>query len=69
MIDNSYSRRGTPVVTGEYANRADAEKAILHTIDTHGWSFLLSESGLRTFMDARACEQWNKQIAEAMCRS
>ncbi|MFM0174618.1 DUF4942 domain-containing protein [Paraburkholderia sediminicola] len=64
VIDNSYSRRGTPVVTGEYANRADAEKAILHTIDTQGWSYLLSESGLRTFMDACAREQWSKQIAE-----
>ena len=64
VIDNSYSRRGTPVITGEYANRDDAEKAILHTIDTQGWSHLLAESGLRTFMDARAREQWNKQIAE-----
>ncbi|SCU73998.1 Methyltransferase domain protein [Cupriavidus necator] len=64
VIDNSHARRGTPVVTGEYANRADAEHAILRTIDTQGWQYLLAESGLRTFMDARAREQWNRQIAE-----
>lgn len=64
VLDNSYSRRGTPVITGEYANRADAETAIVRTIDTHGWNYLLSESGLRTFMDARAREQWNAQIAD-----
>jgi len=64
VLDNSYCRRGTPVITGEYANRADAQTAIVRTIDTQGWNYLLSESGLRTFMDARAREQWNNQIAE-----
>jgi Domain of unknown function (DUF4942) len=64
VIDNSYSRRGTPVITGEYASRADAEAAIVRTIDTQGWNYLLAESGLRTFMDARAREQWNRQIAD-----
>ena len=64
LIDNSYSRRRVPIVTGEYANRTDAQTTIERTIDTDGWSYLLSESGLRTFMDARARDQWNAQIAE-----
>ena len=64
VLDNCYSQRGTPVITGDYANRAEAETAIVRTIDTQGWNYLLSESGLRTFMDAHAREQWNKQIAE-----
>ncbi|WP_289472880.1 DUF4942 domain-containing protein, partial [Klebsiella pneumoniae] len=33
-------------------------------IDTRGWDYLLSESALRTFMDAKAREQWNRQISE-----
>ncbi|MFM0651984.1 DUF4942 domain-containing protein [Paraburkholderia sediminicola] len=64
VLDNCYSRRGTPAITGEYAKRDEAEAAIVRTIDTAGWNYLLSESGLRTFMDARAREQWNNQIAE-----
>ncbi|MDO3621718.1 DUF4942 domain-containing protein [Ralstonia pseudosolanacearum] len=64
VLDNSYAQRGTVTVTGEYARRAEAEKAILHTIDAQGWNYLLSESGLRTFMDAQARAQWHKQIAD-----
>ncbi len=64
VIDNSYSRRGTVCVTGDYARRDEAETAILHTIDAEGWNYLLQESGLRTLMDATARETWAKQIAE-----
>ncbi|NKA33288.1 DUF4942 domain-containing protein [Ralstonia pseudosolanacearum] len=64
VLDNSYAQRGTATVTGEYAKRAEAEKAILHTIDAQGWNHLLHESGLRTFMDARARAQWHQQIAD-----
>ncbi|WP_247539136.1 DUF4942 domain-containing protein [Ralstonia pseudosolanacearum] len=64
VLDNSYVHRGSVTVTGEYARRAEAEQAILHTIDAQGWNYLLSESGLRTFMDARARAQWHQQIAD-----
>jgi Domain of unknown function (DUF4942) len=64
VLDDSYGCRGRPTITGEYAKRDEAEAAIVSVIDTRGWSYLLSESGLRTFMDARAREQWNKQLAE-----
>ncbi|CAK0539426.1 methyltransferase domain protein [Burkholderia pseudomallei] len=36
----------------------------MRIIDIRGWDYLLSESGLRTFMDAEAREQWNRQISE-----
>ncbi|CAJ0816895.1 hypothetical protein LMG19087_02912 [Ralstonia wenshanensis] len=64
VLDNSYAHRGSITVTGEYAKRAEAEQAILHTIDAKGWNHLLNESGLRTFMDARARAQWHQQIAD-----
>lgn len=64
VIDDSYAIRRTEALTGKYASRAAAEKSILHTIDAQGWDYLLRESGLRTFMDARAREQWRKQISE-----
>ncbi|OHU98946.1 hypothetical protein BLA34_18355 [Ralstonia solanacearum] len=64
VLDNSYARRGVVTVTGEYAKRTEAEQAILHTIDAQGWNHLLSESGLRTFMDARARAQWHQQLAD-----
>ena len=38
--------------------------SIVRIIDVRGWDYLLSESGLRTFMDAKAREQWNRQISE-----
>ncbi|MCO5399742.1 DUF4942 domain-containing protein [Ralstonia soli] len=64
VLDDSHALRGAQALTGEYASRADAQKAILHTVDAQGWDYLLSESGLRTFMDARAREQWHQQIRE-----
>ncbi|WP_423380289.1 DUF4942 domain-containing protein [Burkholderia sp. LMG 32019] len=64
VVDESYGCRGRPTVTGEYAKRDEAEAAIVRLIDVRGWDYLLSESGLRTFMDAKAREQWSSQIAE-----
>ncbi|QKL53496.1 DUF4942 domain-containing protein [Ralstonia solanacearum] len=64
VLDNSYAHRGSVTVTGEYAKRAEAEQAMLHIIDAKGWNYLLNESGLRTFMDARARAQWHQQIAD-----
>ncbi|WP_431821310.1 DUF4942 domain-containing protein [Burkholderia sp. F1] len=64
VIDESYGCRGRPTVTGEYAKRDEAEAAIVRLIDVRGWDYLLSESGLRTFMDAKAREQWSNQVTE-----
>jgi len=64
VLDDAYACRGRPTITGQYAKRDEAEAAIVRVIDTHGWNYLLSESGLRSFMDARAREQWGKQLAE-----
>lgn len=64
VLDDAYACRGRPSVTGEYAKRDEAEGAIVRVIDVRGWSYLLSESGLRTFMDAQAREQWDRQLSE-----
>lgn len=64
VLDESYGCRGRPSVTGDYAKRDEAQAAMVRLIDAHGWNYLLSESGMRTFMDAKAREQWNQQIAE-----
>ena len=64
VLDDAYACRGRPSVTGDYANRDEAEAAIVRVIDVRGWSYLLSESGPRTFMDAQAREQWDKQLAD-----
>jgi hypothetical protein len=64
VLDESYGCRGRPAITGAYAKRDEAEAAMVRIIDIRGWDYLLSESGLRTFMDAKARDQWNNQIAE-----
>jgi len=33
-------------------------------VDVHGWQHLLSQTGLRTFMDAAARNDWEKQLRE-----
>jgi hypothetical protein len=40
------------------------EDALMQVLDATGWQYLMSESGLRTFMDQEARERWDKQIAE-----
>ncbi|WP_175947822.1 DUF4942 domain-containing protein [Burkholderia pyrrocinia] len=64
VLDESYGCRGRPTITGEYAKRDEAEAAMVRIVDVRGWDYLMSESGLRTFMDAKARDQWSHQIAE-----
>ncbi|MGG2042846.1 DUF4942 domain-containing protein [Burkholderia gladioli] len=64
VLDESYGCRGRPTITGEYAKRDEAEASMVRIIDIRGWDYLLSESGLRSFMDAKARDQWSNQIAE-----
>ncbi|KWA13927.1 DUF4942 domain-containing protein [Burkholderia territorii] len=64
VLDECYGCRGRPTITGDYAKRDEAEAAMVRIVDIRGWDYLLAESGLRTFMDAKAREQWSSQIAE-----
>lgn len=43
---------------------ADAAEEVRRQIDAGAWQYLLHESGLRTFMDARARQEWDEQIAK-----
>jgi hypothetical protein len=38
----------------------DAEKLVQHAIDWPAWQYLMSESGLRTFMDAETRSKWDE---------
>lgn len=43
---------------------ADALATVERVIDADAWQYLMRESGLRTFMDAKAREEWDKTIRE-----
>ena len=43
---------------------ADTEAAIVREVDGSAWQYLMSESGLRTFMDAEARRKWDENIAK-----
>lgn len=65
VLDESYSMRGRgAAVTGAYK---DSKPQILEQfqklVDSKGWQYLLAESGLRTFMDARTREAWAEQVS------
>lgn len=49
-------------VSGKWANLADVEVRLLSIVDAEGWQYLMSESGLRTFMDAGTRRKWDEQI-------
>ena len=38
---------------------------VQQSVDAAGWAYLLSESGLRTFMDAKARKEWDDNIHSA----
>ncbi len=65
VIDNHYALRGRNVaVCGEFSNSVDALDSVRRLVDAGAWDYLLKESGLRTFMDASARDQWRNQISE-----
>lgn len=41
---------------------ANAIEGIMKSIDAQGWQYLMKESGLRTFMDAKARTEWDEGI-------
>lgn len=42
----------------------DGAANALHDLDGAGWAYLMQESGLRTFMDAKARAEWDKSVNE-----
>lgn len=64
-FDPTYTLRGQAIgITGDYSKRAEAEAAALRVIDADGWTHLLDESGLKTFMDSITREKWREQLTE-----
>ncbi len=45
-------------------SRCDAEQKIRRVVDSGGWQYLMNESGLRSLMDSKAREQWDRDINE-----
>lgn len=45
-------------------SRDDAQAKIRRVVDAGGWQHLMNESGLRSLMDAKAREQWDRDIDE-----
>jgi hypothetical protein len=45
-------------------HRKTVDESMRKIVDIGGWQHLMSESGLRTFMDAKAREAWDKQVHE-----
>jgi hypothetical protein len=44
------------------SSRGDVEKNLQRAVDSGAWAYLLSESGLRTFMDQKARQEWDESI-------
>jgi hypothetical protein len=44
------------------ADRGDVDKLVRLGVDATAWQYLMHESGLRTIMDAKARETWDKAI-------
>lgn len=42
----------------------EVEETVRKRIDAAGWDFLMIESGMRTFMDTAARDEWNKKIRD-----
>lgn len=63
LIDDSYGvRNATAFLTGSSANDEKLRACFVRTVDAGAWSYLMSESGMRTFMDANSRSRWDDQI-------
>ena len=51
--------------TGTAITSPDAFGVIRREIDRVAWSYLMDESGLRTFMDAEARKKWTEQLCDS----
>ncbi|MEX4004170.1 DUF4942 domain-containing protein [Paraburkholderia sp. EG285A] len=54
----THSRSGAPISAPDFIDSMTAR------IDAAGWGYLMKESGLRTLMDAKAREEWDKGVYE-----
>jgi len=58
-----YSRSVEQRINGAYMDRsAEVLEHMRKEVDGAGWQYLMGESGMRSLMDAKAREQWDKQI-------
>ena len=57
---NKYRQHGMPM----HERRADFREACRVKIDSGAWKYLMNQSGLRTFLDRKAREEWDRQIYE-----
>lgn len=48
----------------ERRNGDDMRRLILRAVDRAAWSYLMSESGLRTLMDAKARAEWENNLSK-----
>ena len=48
----------------EASDRAEVAKLVRLGVDSAAWQYLMHESGLRSLMDAKARETWDKAIAD-----
>ncbi|CAJ0718573.1 hypothetical protein LMG7143_04452 [Ralstonia thomasii] len=64
VIEGGHFIRGGTSLTGFGAGKKDAMAEMSKVIDAEAWRYLLSESGLRSLMDATARDKWNKAITE-----
>ncbi|ALQ96031.1 DUF4942 domain-containing protein [Xylella fastidiosa] len=44
--------------------RENMSEEIINTVDKGAWEYLMKESGLRSFMDSKARQDWDNQIKE-----
>jgi hypothetical protein len=58
-----YAHNGYAItLSGQYADRATTEAAIVKAVDMAAWEFLMDESGLGAFMDRIAREKWQETL-------
>lgn len=46
------------------ANRSDPIELALKRLDASGWDYLMKESGMYTFMDSKARDEWREKISK-----
>lgn len=61
----SGSRQMEHRLTGAYRREtAELDALLAKVIDAGAWGYLMRESGLRSFMDARARQDWDEKVCE-----
>ena len=58
------TRRDGSAWEQEGADRGDVDRTVRLGVDAAAWQYLMHESGLRSLMDAKAREDWDRSISE-----